>query len=137
MGKKRSAVYFKGPNDSVVIMDSVAYMDETQKGNIIVCGSHGGESAARQLLRFHPGGAIFNDAGKGKDNAGIRGLLLFNEAGIPAAVVDAFSARIGEGMDTYESGVISVVNDEAERHGIKVGMAAKDAALKMLSEPLI
>ncbi|MBI4745919.1 MAG: hypothetical protein HY786_05110 [Deltaproteobacteria bacterium] len=125
-------IILSGLSNSVVAMDSVAYMDETQKGNIIVCGSHGGESAARQLLRFNPGGAIFNDAGKGKDNAGISGLALLNEAGITAATVDAFSARIGDGMDTYESGVISAMNREAALCGITVGMRANEAAKRML-----
>lgn len=117
---------------SIVVMDSVAYMNESQKGNVIVCGSHGGESAARQVLRFNPSGVIFNDAGKGKEDAGISGLKLCDEAGIPAAAIDTFSARIGDGMDTYESGIVSAVNDEAVKCGISVGMAAKGAALKML-----
>ncbi len=125
-------IILSGSSNSVVVMDSVAYMDYTQQGNIIVCGSHGGESAARQLLKFNPGGAMFNDAGKGKDNAGISGLALFNEAGLPAATVDAFSARIGEGMDTYESGVISAMNKEAALCGITVGMSANEAAGRML-----
>lgn len=126
-----SSVIHKGSQFSIVVMDSVAYMDHTQKGNIIICGSHGGESAARQLLKYNPGGAIFNDAGKGKDNAGISGLALFDEAGLPAATVDAFSARIGEGMDTYESGVISAMNKEAAICGITIGMQASVAAGRM------
>lgn len=109
-------------------MDSVAYMDEEQKGNIILTGSHGSESAANQTLKFHPAGVIFNDAGKGKEGAGIKGLLLFERADIPAATVDTFSARIGDGMDTYESGIISAVNESAKGLNIVVGMTAREAA---------
>ena len=111
-------------------MDSAVYMDESQSGNVIICGSHGGESAASHMLKFSPGAAIFNDAGKGKDNAGIKGLELFNKAGMPAATVDTFSAKIGDGNDTYESGVISAVNEVALNFGINVGMTAKEAALR-------
>lgn len=132
MSKKLSEIYFKGPNDAIAVMDSVAYLVESMTGKIIVCGSHGGESAARQLLKFNPGGAIFNDAGKGKDNAGISGLKLFNDAGLPAATVDAFSSRIGDGMDTYESGIISAMNNEAVLCGITVGMRANEAAGRMI-----
>lgn len=123
---------FQGNDNSIIVMDSVSYMDEAKKGDIIVCGSHGGESAAKHLLKFMPGGAIFNDAGKGKDNAGISGLKLFDETGIPAATVDTFSAKIGDGTDTYKSGIISALNDAAAKCGVSIGMSAKDAALKML-----
>ncbi len=127
-----SSVVHKGNQSSIIVMDSVAYMDESQKGNIIVCGSHGGESAAMHVLKFKPGGVIFNDAGKGKDNAGISGLNLCDEAGVSAATVDAFSARIGDGMDTYESGIVSAVNQKALLCGIEIGMPAKEAAWRML-----
>lgn len=112
-------------------MDSAVYMDATQGSNIILCGSHGGESAARYMLKFSPGAAIFNDAGKGKENAGIKGLDIFEKEGIPAATVDAFSACIGNGRDTYESGIISAVNNIAHNYGIHTGMTAMDAALKL------
>jgi hypothetical protein len=121
-----------GKQGRIIAMDSVAYMEKCYHGDIIVCGSHGGESAAKHLLQFSPGGAIFNDAGKGKDDAGIRGLELFQKAGLPAATVDAFSARIGDGMDTYESGKISAVNQVARACGIRKSSLAKTAALKML-----
>lgn len=134
MGIKQSGIYFKGPNDSIVVMDSVAYMSDEFAGKVEVCGSHGGESAAGHVLKFKPGGVISNDAGKGKDNAGISGLKLCDDAGVPAVTVDAFSARIGDGMDTYESGIVSAVNERAMRLGISVGMKAVDAALLMLKE---
>ena len=123
-------IVIKDQSFSIVTMDSAVYMDDTQSGNIVICGSHGGESAANHMLKFSPGAAIFNDAGKGKENAGIRGLEVFSLASIPAATVDTFSARIGDGTDTYESGIISAVNDVAIKCGVKVGMSAKEAALK-------
>lgn len=125
-------VIVKGKHCRVVVMDSVAHMERDYKGDIIICGSHGGRSAAKYLIRFAPGGAIFNDAGKGKKDAGIRGLDIFSKAGLPAATVDAFSARIGDGMDTYKSGIISAVNQKAIDCGIHIETHARDAAFKML-----
>lgn len=118
---------------SLISLDSVTYMDDSQRGNIILTGSHGGEFAAKKVLKFNPAGAIFNDAGKGKDSAGIKGLLLFDEAGIPAAAVDTFSARIGDGIDTYESGIISAINEAAKKLNIVVGMTAREAS-KIMQE---
>lgn len=115
----------------IIAMDSVACVNESHKGSIITTGSHGGESAAKQLLKFEPAGVIFNDAGKGKEGAGIKGLLLFERADIPAATVETFSARIGDGMDTYESGIISAVNESAKGLNIVVGMTAREAAKTM------
>jgi len=116
----------------ISVLDSVAYAKEADNGHIIISGSHGGESAAKHLLLFSPTGAIFNDAGIGKNCAGISGLLLLDEVGIPAATVDAFSAEIGNGKETYEEGVISIVNRAASRCGIEIGIPAKGAALLML-----
>lgn len=118
--------------DLISILDSVAYAGESNKQHIIVCGSHGGESAAKHLLDFSPSGAIFNDAGIGKNSAGISGLSLFEESGIPAAAVDAFSAEIGNGKETYEEGVISTLNNAASRCGVQIGIPAKEAANLML-----
>jgi ribosomal protein L13E len=75
---------------------------------------------------------IGNDAGMGKNNAGIAALKMCDEKGIPAAAVAAMSAKIGNGMSTYEQGKISVANEAARKLGISVGMSAREAADKML-----
>ena len=126
-------IALEGNDCRIVILDSVAHADDSCRGDIIVCGSHGGESAAEYLLKFRPRGAIFNDAGMGKSNAGVEGLDVFDGLFLPAAAVDAFSARIGKGSETYEYGVISVANKAAQSCGVSVGMTAKAAAIKMFS----
>lgn len=118
----------------IVVMDSIAYINEQNEGDIIVCGSHGGKSAAEHAARFKPKGVIFNDAGRGKNDAGIGGLEILNREGIMAAAVDTMSSRIGEGLDSYNSGVISAANEKAKQVGIETGISAKEAALKMLGE---
>ena len=42
------------------------------------------------------------------------------------------SARLGEGLSTWNDGVISIVNPLAGQRGVKVGITAKEAARLML-----
>lgn len=127
------SVILEGDEKRIVVLDSVAHADDSCRGDIIIVGSHGGESAASYLLKFRPRGAIFNDAGMGKNAAGIEGLDIFEALFLPAAAVDAFSARIGKGRETYQYGIISAINRIAGSLGITVGMSAKEAAIKMYS----
>lgn len=111
----------------VAILDSVSHLTHGHDGAIVVCGSHGGASAAHHALAFRPAAIFFSDAGKGKDDAGIEGLALFDASDIPAAAVDIWSARIGDGRDVYECGRVSAVNQAIKRHGVVEGMAVKEA----------
>ncbi len=128
------SVVYQSKNGRIVIMDSIAYITEQNEGDVIVCGSHGGRSAAEHAVKFKPKAVIFNDAGIGKENAGIGGLEILDGAGIMGATVDTMSARIGEGLDSYDSGLISAVNQKAKRMGIEIGIAANQAALRMLAK---
>jgi len=118
----------------VLIMDSISYMgDETSQSDVIVCASHGGLSAGEYVLRYPaPRAAIYNDAGLGKDNAGIVALSMLEEKRIAAATVSHNSARIGDSKDTYENGVISHVNNVAASLKISVGMTVKDVCEVLL-----
>ena len=62
------------------------------------------------------------------------GLPRLQEAGILGATVDAATARIGVGLETYECGVISYVNPLAREAGIVPGMKAKEAAWEVLNQ---
>ncbi|MBI3585397.1 MAG: hypothetical protein HY096_15780 [Nitrospinae bacterium] len=123
---------------SIVIVDSISCLNESNNGDVVVCGSHGSISAAEYVVnRFRLNGIIVNDAGKGKENAGIAGLQVYERIGIPAAAVDTFTAMIGNGLDNYECGIISAVNNLAGDCGVRVGMSAKDAALMMFNRETI
>ena len=111
-----------------ILLDSIATIGPEHRGAVIVTGSHGGGSAAAFALAARPFAVIFNDAGVGKDRAGIAGLALLEAAGIAAATVAHTSARIGEAADSLENGVISHTNATALRHGLGVGMSAAEAA---------
>ncbi len=122
----RVTVVDSGP-PRVLAMDSIAYLDSTHAGAIVCCGSHGGLSAAQFAARFPVGAVVFNDAGFGKDAAGVKGLELLATRGVPAAAVDNTSARIGEGVDVWENGRFSAVNSPAEMLGWRVGQTVREA----------
>ena len=84
------------------------------------------------MIEIGPHGGIANDSGMGKNNSGIAGLKILAEAGIAACSVAAMSARIGDGMSTWNDGVISAANAIAMERGVKVGITAKEAARLML-----
>ncbi|MQY72870.1 MAG: DUF1805 domain-containing protein [Dehalococcoidia bacterium] len=119
-------------NRKIVVADSAAAMDESTKGDAFVDGSHCGINVGEMTIHSGVGAMIGNDAGMGKNNAGIVALKMCDEQGIPAAAVAAMSAKIGSGMSTYEQGQISVVNEAAKKLGVSVGMSAKEAADKLL-----
>ncbi len=109
------------------VIDSISAVTAEMRGQIVVTGSHGGISAAH-LARAHPPGlAVFNDAGMGLDNAGIKGLEILNAAGVAACTVSHETARIGEAKSTLATGQISAVNLLAETVGIRVGQTCVEA----------
>ena len=83
------------------------------EGAVVVNGSHGGVYAAYVAAKLGVAAAIFNDAGVGRDKAGIAGLDYLAALGIPAAAVGHLSARIGDGADMTARGVITHVNPPA------------------------
>ncbi len=105
----------------VVLLDSITQLRAVDSGAVAVSGSHGGTSAASFALAVPLALAIFNDAGVGKDRAGVIGLAQLEARGLPAATVGHLTARIGDAQDSWDSGVISHVNDGASRLGLKPG----------------
>ncbi|MBM4311244.1 MAG: hypothetical protein FJ119_09920 [Deltaproteobacteria bacterium] len=119
-------IFSDGPVRTVV-MDSVSYVTGDNHGDIIISGSHGGTSSAGYAIDAAAGAVFFNDAGCGKNSAGIRGLDLLQQHSIIAAAVDHRTAEIASGADTYENGIISHVNSCAAQAGLRRGMRVRDA----------
>lgn len=117
----------------VIIANSATSIDETNKDDIVVDGSHFGLNVGEMAKKAGVIGMIGNDAGVGIDKAGIAGLKFLENYGIPAAAVSCMSAEIGNGTSTYEEGKISIANEVAKRLGITVGMSAKEATDKMFA----
>jgi len=128
--KKRVAI--EEERGKVIVMDTAASMSSDETGQIIIAGSHGAETTARHMARYLPFGVFLNDAGVGKNQAGISCLHVFEVMSILGATVDCMSARIGDGEDHYSAGIVSAVNPLAEKAGVKVGMRVSEACQKMI-----
>ena len=94
----------------IVIADSITRIGPRAAGAVVVNASHGGIYAAYLAAKLHAAAAIFNDAGVGRDRAGIGGLDYLQELGIAAATVGHDTARIGDGADMMARGVITHAN---------------------------
>ncbi len=111
----------------IVALDSISQVTDENLGDVVISGSHGGVVAGR-AVKVRVGAAFFNDAGIGKDRAGLSRLQLLQAQGIPAAAVDHQSARIGDGADTYLNGVITHANPLANHLGVITGQPVREAA---------
>lgn len=119
----------------LLVCDSTTVLGRDAAGAVLLCGSHGGALPARQAARALAHAAIFNDAGIGKDGAGLGGVEWLGERGIPACAADHRSARIGDGRDLQEYGVVSHANAPAAALGCRAGMACAEAAARMAAAP--
>ena len=120
----------------IIIANSATSIDDNNKKDVVVDGSHFGLNVGQYALQAKIRGMIGNDAGIGLEEAGIAGLKLLGQHEVPGAAVSCMSARIGNGTTTYEEGVISVANETAKILGITKGMSAKEAADKMFEAAL-
>lgn len=122
------------PRPGVALLDSITEIKPEDRGGIVVAGSHGGVSATAYALAHPPLAAFFNDAGGGKDDAGLSGLEPLAQAGIVAIAYSHRSARIGEALDGWQNGIVSACNSLGQAQGIAPGMNVQEAAAKLLSD---
>ena len=111
---------------SITVTDSITFLTDSNSGDIVVCGSHGGLSAGHYAQKHHLKAVFFNDAGIGKNNAGVKSLESLSEAGILACTVDCMSAEIFNGQDVLDYGIISVCNQLAKSKNINANMTVKE-----------
>jgi hypothetical protein len=113
---------------AVWALDSASLVSPEHRGSIVVTGSHGGLLGGRPetALKYDVLGALYNDAGIGKDDAGTSRLPALDARGIAAATVSTASARIGDARSTYEDGIISRVNARAAARGLREGITARE-----------
>lgn len=111
------------------LLDSITAIDEHCADGVIVAGSHGGLSSTGFVLRapIRPRAVFFNDAGVGRDDAGIVALALLDEIGVPCGCYAHDSARIGEARDGYERGIVTHLNARARAVGLAPGLSVRDA----------
>lgn len=119
----------------IVTMNSVTNLDAHHRGHVLVAGSHGGLIAGMLAAKAGVHGVILNDAGVGKDEAGIASLSLLDTIGMAAATVSRGSVSMGSAEQALEAGVISYVNHQARAVGIAPGDRCREAAEKLCSAP--
>jgi uncharacterized protein YunC (DUF1805 family) len=112
----------------ILTADSITRVAAEAAGAVVVNGSHGGVYAAYLAAKLRVLAAIFNDAGGGRDRAGIAGLDYLATLGIPAAAVGHGTARIGDGADMMVRGRITHANAPARALGGRPGMTCREAA---------
>ena len=113
----------------LALLDSISVITAVQGGAFVVTGSHGGVSAAQFVLvaRDLPSAVAFNDAGIGKDDAGVAALSMLQERGVIAVAYSHLSARIGDAKDAWDHGMVTRVNEVAAKLGIKTGMSVRES----------
>ena len=123
----------QGRGGRVMLMDSITELTPDDAGGIVVSASHGGASSAKFALAVPLKAVFFNDAGVGKDSAGIVALDMLEASGVAAGTVAHTSARIGDARDMWESGVISHVNSIARELGLLPGKALRAALMELVA----
>lgn len=123
------------------LLDSIALVStlgRASAGAVIVSGSHGGVSAASFVVDHphRPLAVFFNDAGIGKDGAGIAGLPMLEAIGVAGCAYSHQSARIGEAADGLAHGVVSHVNARARALGIREGEPVQTVVAALLASRL-
>ena len=116
----------------VVIMDSITKVEPQDKGAIVISASHGGASSGEFALEVPLSLVFFNDAGVGKENAGIAALAMLENGQVAAGTTSHTTARIGDSADMWENGVISHLNAQAQALGLAVGEKLSTAVLKLI-----
>jgi len=115
----------------VVLMDSISSVGEDEVGSIVVSASHGGISSGEFATRHRLGACFFNDAGVGKEQAGIAALVMLDDIDVAGATLSHDTARIGDARDHWEHGVVSHVNRTASASGVAPGQPVQDAVARL------
>lgn len=118
----------------ILVADSVTTLGAAASGAVLVAASHGGAYSGYLAARAGARAVVLNDAGIGRERAGVGALGLLQAIGRPAATYSHQSARIGMGSDA-PGGVLSVVNDAAAALGLAAGMGVGVAARLLLAAP--
>ena len=117
------------------IVDSITELGARDEGCLAVSGSHGGLSSARYALAARPLLSVFNDAGGGKDGAGLAALDFLQSRGLAACTVSHESARIGEAQSTMDHGIVTHLNSLALTLGLQVGQPCLQVIQHLQTQP--
>ena len=124
----------RGPGGQILIMDSITKVTRDDVGAVVVSASHGGASSGEFALEVPLKAVFFNDAGVGKDDAGIAALAMLQARNVAGGTVAHTSARIGDSQDMWDHGVISYVNDAAKKLGLAPGQRLNAALTALVAK---
>lgn len=132
-GSFEQTVVAEGSRGRVVAAETAYDAAEENRGrDVLVNASYAGVLPARFIAAHAPRAAIGVDCAIGKDGAGIAGLWYLEAVGMPAAAADVATVELGNGVQMYEEGVLSTVNEHALTCGVEPGMAVREAAAILL-----
>jgi hypothetical protein len=117
----------------IMTVASCSNAREEHRSHVVVSGSYGGRYNAFNAAKWGVRGVIMNDAGVGRDNAGIVGLEYLDQIGLASATASAQTCHIGDGDHMLAHGVISHVNRTAAAVGCVIGQSVRDCAERMRS----
>ncbi len=120
---------------AILTIDTATKLDGRHEGAVVVCGSHGGVYPGYLAARAGVRAVLLNDAGVGRDQAGIGGLAWCAALGMAAATVAHDSARIGDGADMRARGRLSHVNRVAAALGCAPGQPVALALAALVRAP--
>lgn len=124
----RVELEIEGARRPVWLLDSASLLCAGDAGAVAITGSHGGlpGNDPARAAKADVFCALFNDAGIGRDEAGVSRLGALEERGIAGSTIAAHSARIGEAASTLETGILSRINARAAELGGREGMTARE-----------
>ncbi|MGB3413441.1 MAG: hypothetical protein WBA28_01860 [Microbacteriaceae bacterium] len=130
-------LHYEDDRGRILVGNSLtSFESATDIGDAVVLGaSFAGGPTGILPVRQGARGWLAHEAGPGKDEAGIAGLPLSDNYGVPAAAIATQEARLSGG-DTLLTGHVSRVNETAAALGVQPGMTGEDAAKLMLNAPL-
>jgi hypothetical protein len=125
-------------NEPVKIMTvaSCSNVRAEHRAQVVVSGSYGGRYNAFNAAKWPVRAVIMNDAGIGKDNAGIVGLAFLDRIDMAAATADAQTCHIGDGDHMLAHGIISRVNRAAAALGCAPGQSVRTCAERLRAAPV-
>jgi hypothetical protein len=121
----------------IIEAPTITTLPADARGAVVVSGSHGGRYPGYLAAKAGVRAVIFNDAGVGRDGAGIASLAYLERYAMAAAAVGYASARIGDAADMLQRGFVSCSNAPARQAGVVPGMACREAAERLLAAQLV
>ena len=119
----------------IIGLDTITDVHEEDAGHLVIAASHGGVSSGSYAVRYPLLAAFFNDAGVGKDAAGIEALSMLQKVGAAGGTYGHNTARIGDVQDAWENGIISHINEAAAQKGFREGEPVRDALRRIADGP--